>query len=190
MTPRRFPVIPTLLVLAAAGVMIALGMWQLDRKGEKEALLARYEAARHSTAEVVWPRDPGAVQQALYRRARILCAKVIEHSGIAGRNAAGDVGLAQSAQCVLPDGTQALVVLGWSRDPLKSGNWTGGEVRGVIAPGPRLVADPPLGGLEANAKPDPSEQPNNHLGYALQWFFFAASAVVIYALALRRRNRA
>jgi cytochrome oxidase assembly protein ShyY1 len=190
MKTRRIPVIPTLFVLAAAGVMIALGFWQLDRMDEKAALLARYEAASHSGAEVAWPHDAEAVQQALYRRARLLCVRVVGHSGIAGRNAADEVGLAQSAQCVLPDGTEAMVVLGWSRDPLKTGNWNGGEVRGIIAPGPRLVADPPLGGLEANAKPDPSEQPNNHFAYALQWFFFAASAVVIYGLALRRRIRA
>lgn len=190
MTTHRIPVIPTVLVLAAAGVMIALGLWQLNRMGEKAALLARYEAAGHSAAEVAWPHDAKAVQEALYRRSRVLCVRVVGHSGIAGRNAADEVGLAQSAQCILPDRTEAMVVLGWSRDPLKAGTWNGGEVRGIIAPGPRLVADPPLGGLEANARPDPSEQPNNHFAYALQWFFFAAAALVIYGLALKRRIRA
>lgn len=189
MTARRIPVIPTLFVLAAAGVMVALGLWQIDRMGQKAALLARYENARHSTAEVAWPQGKAAVEQALYRRARLLCVHVLSRSGIAGRNAKDEVGVGQSVQCALPDGTQALVVLGWSRDPLWAGDWNGGEVRGVVAPGPRLVADPPLGGLEANARPDPSEQPNNHLAYALQWFFFAATAVVVYVLALRRRNR-
>ena len=29
---RRWPLIPTLLVLAAVAVMIALGVWQLQRK--------------------------------------------------------------------------------------------------------------------------------------------------------------
>jgi surfeit locus 1 family protein len=37
----------------------------------------------------------------------------------------------------------------------------------------RLVADPPLAGLAANAAPDPSDIPNNHLAYAVQWFLFA-----------------
>jgi surfeit locus 1 family protein len=60
---------------------------------------------------------------------------------------------------------------------------------GVIAPGPRLVADPPLAGLDANAMPDPSEIPNNHFAYAVQWFLFAATALVIYVLAVRRRMR-
>jgi len=31
--------------------------------------------------------------------------------------------------------------------------------------------------------------PNNHLSYAIQWFFFAATALVIYVLALRKRWR-
>jgi surfeit locus 1 family protein len=51
------------------------------------------------------------------------------------------------------------------------------------------VADPPVGGLAANAAPDPADLPNNHLAYAGQWFFFALTALVIYVLALRRRRR-
>ena len=50
-------------------------------------------------------------------------------------------------------------------------------------------ADPALGGLEANALPDPSDLPNNHLSYAVQWFAFALTALVIYAMVLRRRGR-
>jgi surfeit locus 1 family protein len=30
--------------------------------------------------------------------------------------------------------------------------------------------------------------PNNSFAYAIQWFLFAATALVIYALALRRRR--
>ena len=84
----------------------------------------------------------------------------------------------------------AVVVLGWSRDPAPR-TWSGGEVAGVIAPGgdagPRLVADPPLAGLAANARPDPANIPNNHLAYAVQWFLFAAVALVIYAIAVSKR---
>ena len=50
-----------------------------------------------------------------------------------------------------------------------------------------IVADPPLAGLIANARPDPRDIPNNHWSYAIQWFAFAATALIIYALALRRR---
>ena len=60
-----------------------------------------------------------------------------------------------------------------------------------IAPGAgnavRLIADPPLVGLAANALPDPKTIPNNHWSYAIQWFLFAGGALIIYALALRKR---
>jgi surfeit locus 1 family protein len=52
-----------------------------------------------------------------------------------------------------------------------------------------VVADPPLGGLVANAQPDPRSLPNNHLSYAVQWFLFAITALVIYGLALWRRGK-
>ncbi|PEQ13117.1 threonine synthase [Novosphingobium sp. PC22D] len=185
---RRIPLIPTLLVLAAVAVMIGLGFWQIGRLHEKQAMLAAFRVAQAEGAEVPWP-DRGEGGDALYHRSRVLCTRVTAHSGIAGRNAQGEPGVAQTADCVLADGRVARVVLGWSRQPLDpaGARWQGGEVRGVIAPGPRLVADPPLEGLAPNAKPDPSEIPNNHLSYAVQWFLFAAVALVIYALALRKR---
>jgi len=185
---RRIPVLATLLVLAAVGLMIALGFWQLDRLREKEALLAHYAAAQNLAREVDWPRDAGGQEDLLYRHARLDCVAVAGHSSIAGRNARGESGAAQTADCTLADGARALVVLGWSRLPTAAGGWSGGEVHGVIAPGPRLVASPPLAGLDANAVPDPADIPNNHFAYAIQWFVFAATALVIYALALRKRR--
>ncbi|WP_395393194.1 SURF1 family protein [Novosphingobium sp. BL-8A] len=185
----RIPVLPTLLVLAAAGVMVWLGFWQLRRLDEKEALLARYASAQTTSEEVLWPRDKAAQEQLLYRRARIDCAGAANRSSMAGHNAAGESGMAQTAECVLADGSRALVVLGWSRMPMAGGDWNGGTLHGVIAPGPRLVAEPSVAGLEANAIPDPSEIPNNHLAYAVQWFAFAVTALVIYALALVKRGR-
>lgn len=185
---KRFPVFATLLVLAAVAVMVGLGLWQLNRMREKEALLGHYAVAHGSSAPVAWPGKDEAAQMALYRRSRLLCMRVTGRSAIAGVNARGETGLAQYVECLLPDGSEARVVLGWSRDPAAQTDWNGGEVQGVIAPGPRLVADPPLAGLEPNGLPDPSQLPNNHLAYAVQWFFFAATALVIYALALRRRR--
>ena len=56
-----------------------------------------------------------------------------------------------------------------------------------IAPPLMLVADTPPPGLAANAGPDLSSIPNNHFAYAIQWFCFAATALIIYVLAVRRR---
>ena len=36
---RRVPIFATIVVLAAAAVMVALGVWQLQRLDQKEALL-------------------------------------------------------------------------------------------------------------------------------------------------------
>jgi len=183
---RRLPVIPTVIVLIAVGVMIRLGIWQLDRLHWKEALLDKYAAAMRDTTVIDWPESDAAAQDKLYRRARLSCPAVTSRSAIAGRNAAGKSGLTQVVTCRLADGGQALVALGWSLEPVGT-DWQGGDVTGIIAPGPRLVADPPLAGLEANARPDPSAIPNNHFAYAIQWFLFAATALVIYALAARKR---
>ena len=183
---RRIPLFATLLVLAAIAVMIALGLWQLRRMHEKEALLARYASASSLSADVPFPQSEAAAEPLLYRHSRIDCRAVSDATTKAGSNAQGESGLAHYVTCALPGGGRAAVVLGWSRDPGVPG-WRGGQVMGVIAPGPRLVADPPLAGLQANARPDPAELPNNHLSYAVQWFLFAGTALVIYVIALRRR---
>jgi surfeit locus 1 family protein len=188
---RRIPIVPTLLVLAAVAVMVRLGFWQLDRLGQKEALLAKYAAVQGSTVLVPWP-SAGAERSALeYRRTTVDCIKVIGIREQAGQNAGGEPGWAHIAQCETGQGyNRAEIVLGWSNSP-QVPVWNGGRASGTFLMrgqyATRVVADPPLAGLEANAKPDPANIPNNHLAYAVQWFLFALTALVIYALALRKR---
>lgn len=187
--PARLPIVPTLLVAAAVAVMIALGVWQLGRAEWKGDLIARYRTARELSGEVAWPRTPEEIEAALYRRSSLICERVIDTRATAGRSAQGLTGWAQIASCALDGGGQAEVALGWSNEP-QTPRWDGGAVTGFVAPGgegARLVASPPLEGLVPLARPDPTELPNNHLSYAVQWFFFAATATVIYVLALRRR---
>ena len=182
--------LPTLLVLIAVGIMIRLGVWQLGRLHEKEALLARYSAAQASNSGAAWPTNPAAIPLALYRHARIECRTTGTDIPIAGHSASGQSGLIHELPCTMAGGGQAWVVLGWSAD---SGprQWSGGLVSGTLAPRgkteARLIADPPLAGLAAAARPDPRDIPNNHFSYAVQWFLFAVTALVIYALALRAR---
>lgn len=183
---RRIPIFPSLVVAAAVAIMIALGVWQLGRMDQKEALLARYVAAQRMSSDVRWPRDPVGLEAALFRHARVTCRSAGSDRPMAGRNAKGEAGWAHVFACDLGEGGKADVVMGWSKDPALR-HWQGGEVGGVIAPGGRLVADQPLPGLEASARPDPREVPNNHWSYAIQWFAFALTALVIYALALRKR---
>lgn len=183
---RRLPIFPTLLVLAAVAVMIALGFWQIDRLHQKEALLERYRAAPALSADAPFPRDAATAQIVLYRHATVACPAPTGVSAMSGQSATGEPGWAHIALCALPGGGSAKIVLGWSRNSADA-IWPGGTVQGIIAPGPRLVADPPLAGLAANARPDPANIPNNHLAYAVQWFLFAAVALVIYAIAVSKR---
>ena len=183
---RRLPIAPTLVVLLAVGIMIRLGFWQLDRLHQKEALLARYAAAQTMSADVPFPRSPVEAQPLLYRHSALDCPKVASVESVAGRGPGDATGIGHIATCTLADGSSARIVLGFSRNP-QVPDWSGGKVIGIIAPGPRLVADPPLAGLQANARPDPADVPNNHLSYAVQWFTFAGLALVIYVLAVRRK---
>lgn len=201
---KRIPVIPTLIVLIAVGIMIWLGFWQLDRMHQKQTLLVRYAAARQLPSFNLerLPYDPRTL---LYRRVSFNCHRIEGGSDLAGRNAKGEVGWAHTASCstIEPDLTgpdrtrldgrklaELNVVIGWSKDP-RNVAWAGGAVTGTIAPGAgaaiRVIADPPLAGLAANARPDPADLPNNHLSYAVQWFLFALTALAIYGLALRKR---
>lgn len=183
---RRLPIVPTIVVIIAVGIMIRLGFWQLDRMHQKESLLSRYASAHSMSADVPFPRSQAEAEPLLYGRSSLECPKVARVESVAGRSAKDETGIGHIAICTLANGTSARIVLGWSRNP-EFPDWRGGTAIGIIAPGPRLVADPPLAGLQANARPDPSDLPNNHFSYAVQWFLFAGVATVIYGLAVRKR---
>ncbi|MEP2737239.1 MAG: SURF1 family cytochrome oxidase biogenesis protein [Erythrobacter sp.] len=183
---RRIPIIPTIIVVSAVATMIALGLWQLGRADEKEALLTSYAQAGDNAELVVFPAE-GEGTEVLYRRSSVECDTVLSIDASAGTSERGAKGWAQKAVCY--DGksdAELLVYLGWSLAPAPP-EWDGGLVEGIIGPGPRLVAMPAQAGLEQLARPDPADLPNNHLAYAGQWFFFALTALAIYWLALRRR---
>ncbi len=188
---RKLPLIPTIIVLAAVAAMVALGFWQLQRKDWKEALIARFEVSQALSSEAPWPADATKNEATLYRYSSFDCTRVLSFSSNAGRSAVGRLGWSHEARCVTARGREAMVALGWSSDP-RSPEWRGGPVAGFVAPAGesiKLIATPPKAGLEQLAAPDPRAIPNNHLAYAVQWFFFAATALVVYGLALRRRRR-
>lgn len=187
----RIPLVSTIIVGLAVATMVALGFWQLGRAEEKQALLARYAQAQTMSSQVPWPESEDQAELMLYRRSHIDCKTVHGITVRAGRNAGNEPGQAHYADCETGDGNRVDVVLGWARDvPSSSFDPSAlGRIEGIIAPGPRLVADPPQLGLEANAKPDPADIPDNHMSYAVQWFLFALTALAIYALALRKRLR-
>jgi cytochrome oxidase assembly protein ShyY1 len=190
---RRLPLLPTLIVAAAVLTMIGLGFWQLQRLGEKRALLARYAAAE-GQPPIAFPTIPIGKDLPLFRQATGHCPRVIARRTSAGENRQGETGFVHIAECGTgAEGPGMAVEIGWSKDPNAGTGWTGGEVRGIIAPDRksrmRLVSATGLGGLAPSAPPSLAMIPNNHLSYAVQWFLFAGIAALIYALALRKRGR-
>jgi len=189
---RRLPLFPTLLVAAACLVMIGLGIWQLQRAGEKKALLARYAAAQ-GQPPIAFPTIPiNEDALPLFRRASGNCVRVQSRRTAAGENRRGESGFLHIADCGSgAEGPGMAVELGWSKNPNAGAGWKGGEVEGVIAPDRksrmRLVSATGLAGLEPSAPPSPASIPNNHLSYAIQWFVFAGIAALIYWLAVRKR---
>jgi cytochrome oxidase assembly protein ShyY1 len=189
---RRLPIIPTMIVAAAVAVMIGLGIWQLHRAKWKEALLAHYAQAER-LPPIAFPTVPirdSALP--LFRHATGVCLRVVGHRAVVGENRAGEPGYAQIVDCATgAEGPGMSVEVGWSKNPNAKVNWAGGPVSGVIAPDRRtrmrLVAASAPPGLEPSAPPSINSIPNNHRSYALQWFSFAAIALVIYGLAVRKR---
>lgn len=191
---RRLPVIPTIIVVAAVAVMIVLGFWQIRRAHEKEALLARLSAAQNlpSVAFPTIPTSDDAIP--LFRKAAGTCLRVTGVRTSAGSNRTDETGFLFIADCITgAEGPGMSVELGWSKNPNAKPNWSSGPVEGIIAPDSksrmRLVSATGLGGLEASAPPSMESIPNNHRSYAVQWFLFAAIALIIYGLALAKKLR-
>lgn len=190
MTLRDLPIIPTLLVLAAAATMVALGIWQIGRAEEKATLIEAYQNALADEDAIAWPA-PGGYADALYRNAEVECRQVRGVDSIGGKSVRGQTGWVHIARCDHLGEGVADITMGWSLST-EPPAWQGGTIVGRVAPygdTVRLIPAEPVAGLEPLARPDPNDLPNNHIAYAGQWFFFALTALVIYWLALRSRVR-
>ena len=190
---RKLPLVPTILVALTVATMIGLGIWQLDRRQQKEALLASYNEAA-GKPPIGWPAVPPKEPLPLFRHATGNCLQVVGFRTAAGQNLKGEPGYLVIADCRTgAEGPGMSVELGWSKNPNAGKSWRGGLVSGTITPDSRslmrLVAASPGPGLAASAPPSPDSIPNNHFSYAVQWFLFAGIAAVIYVLALRQRWR-
>jgi surfeit locus 1 family protein len=205
---KGLPPIATLIVGLAVAAMIALGVWQLDRRGQKEALIAQY-SANQSRPSMAFPAIPMG-DELLFRRATAFCLEPISETLAAGYNLKGERGWRHLVACRTgAEGPGFTVDIGWSADFKARSSWKGGTVDGIIGAMPDqrsviersvtgkstqqqllLVATQGSGGLAPSATPSLEGIPNNHLAYAVQWFLFAGIALGIYGLALWRRNRA
>jgi surfeit locus 1 family protein len=197
---RRPPILATLIVALAVAAMVALGIWQLRRSAWKERLLADYSAAASLPALDLDPllaRADAALPPLAFRRVLVTChARNVAPQLRGGSSAEGAGGYSYFVPC--RPGAAGLagrltVNAGWSAMP---DNRSRVSVEGLVAgrlgaveEGRPIVvtsarAAPPL---RPSAPPSIDQIPNNHLMYAFQWFFFAAAALVIYLIALRRR---
>ena len=190
---RRIPVLATLVVVLAVGLMISLGLWQLRRAEWKEALLARYAVAP-SLPPVTYPQSLVPDERLLFRRATGFCVAPESWTVRAGHNRAGESGWRHIALCrTRGDADDMAVDLGWSNRSEPPHGYKGGPVSGTLDWDRDhvfvLVSDHAASGLKLSAKPSAADIPNNHRAYAVQWFLFAGVALVIYVLALRLRMR-
>lgn len=203
---RRIPIVATVIVALAVAAMIALGIWQYQRAGEKHRLIALYAHNIAMDGAVAFP-GPGPVpDDAMFRRSSVVCLGSVGWRSEGGRAPGGGATTRYVADCKTgAEGPGATVQAGTSDEPNLTQAWNGKGVvtgwistapdhrnmidrlRGVPAPRAMLVLDPPVGELKANAAPDLSAIPDNHIAYMWQWFFFAAIAAGIYAIALRQR---
>ncbi len=203
---KRVPIVSTVLVIIAISAMIILGIWQLQRAGEKNALLASYASATQ-LPEMAFPAIASG-DNLLFRRAAGMCLEPLTPRVEGGLNAKGEAGWRHIVSCRTgAEGPGITVDIGWSARFDLAPDWKGGAVSGFIsrqpdhrsliarafekraAPALMLVATTPAKGLEASAPPSIIDVPNNHLAYAVQWFLFAGIAAIIYLLALRRWQR-
>jgi surfeit locus 1 family protein len=202
-----WPIIASIIAGAAILTMIGLGIWQLQRKGEKEAEIAQLELNFKKHA-VAFPELGPVSPDNLFRPSSVMCLHVENWRGISGSDASGKPGYQYIADCTTgAEGPGALILAGVNDRPNEHGNWQGGTVSGIITREPddrtligklfgtgkvlrpMLVSKAGLGGLRAPKPPSIASIPNDHLLYAVQWFFFAFAAAVIFVLAVRKRQR-
>jgi surfeit locus 1 family protein len=202
----RFPVVATIIVTLAIAIMVSLGVWQLQRRDQKEALIALF-AANMGKPAMAFPAMGPVPANAMFRQSSAQCLNVIRWQSGSGRDALGKPGILYIAECRTgAEGPGFLAAMGVADRPNLQPAWTGGIVRGMIVTepnrnsliarsigitpvlNPMLVAETPPPGMRAPAKPSPEDVPNNHLSYAVQWFLFAIAAAVIFLLALRKRQ--
>lgn len=187
---RGFAVLPTLTIALALPLLIGLGCWQLGRHHWKEALLAEYRRNIDLPIADLGAGPIPADSQFRHVRLSLDCpsATPVER---AGRSLAGAAGFARLLPCT-HGGRPLQLDAGWAARPDPSplpavaAAMTGRLILDARG-GWILVADQPLPPLAASAPPTLDSIPNNHLGYAIQWFSFAAVLAIIYGLWLFRR---
>mgnify|MGYP003387040529 CR=1 FL=1 len=203
---KRVPIWPTLATFVVMTALVSLGLWQLQRREWKHALIARLEAAQ--TLPLLGPADyfrslagEASVQ---YRRAELPCSpgRVLPYDLKGGSSAEGDSGFLVLVSCRPNTRPPDIVaVAGWTRraDAARVPLQVDTVFRGIVIERPygdaptrpqfMLIPDAAVPPLVASKLPSPQDLPDNHLSYAGQWFGLAGARAAIYGVWLRRRLR-
>lgn len=96
-------------------VLVGLGLWQLQRRGEKAQLLAAIRA-QQARAEVELPLALPNPADYYYRRVRLACTFTGPKGWLLGQNRRGDYGYRHLHVCRRGTAPPLLVDMGWSAD--------------------------------------------------------------------------
>jgi len=197
----RRDVIAALVAVAVAIVCVRLGLWQLDRLGQRRArnaVLAARLALPPLTVERGTPPDSA-------RQRRLIARGVYDFAGELigpGRSFDGTPGVALVTPLRLADGSAVFVDRGWVPSPdarhvdqtlYREPDTATVEGLGVVSSDGRydvpfilqLTGPDPARGLPRRW-PAPALDDGPHLSYAIQWFSFAVIIVVGTAALLRK----
>jgi len=208
MSMHKIPIVPTIIVVAAAALCVWFGFWQIGRAIERDARIEAIKERVELPALTLNEVQPELIEEVYYRRLSGNCARVIGWDVSSGRSESNGPGWRYVARCATSDGQPGFSVdMGVSRQPDLTPDWTGGPVVGFgrsladnrtvfqrlfhekPPAGLLIVAETPAPDLYNSKQPDPEEETNTSWSYAGQWFFFALTALLIYWLAIRRRWR-
>lgn len=217
--PARF-VLPLLFGLLGAAVLVWLGLWQLDRSAEKGAQIAAIEG-RIGAPPAALPAAPDPVADRFLpvtaagrftgQALRVLVSqretgagyRIVEAFETGRRRVMVDRGFLPADRPWSPAAADATVTgnLHWPDEadaftPAADGDlWFARDVPAMaraLGTEPLLiVARSDTGGAIAPLPVDPAAIPNNHLGYAIQWFGMAVvwlGMTVLYLWRIRRRT--
>jgi surfeit locus 1 family protein len=205
--------IPLVAAVVVAAVCVRLGVWQLDRleqrKARNAAISAAFRAAPVTAEEAM--RDSAT----RFRRARVRGQwDYSRESIVGGRTRSGSPGVHVVTPVTLTDGATVLVNRGWVYSPdartVDLPRWHEGpeaDLVGYVDEPPTslrasdpsslyvvALADSTSRQTAAGDRPARLDTPaftdqGPHLNYAVQWFSFAAIALIGTPLVVRRQQR-